>query len=68
MTAPTQELLGLRDIARLLGVAPATPQKWRTRRLLPPPDVVASGLPLWRRETIEAWAANRRGPGRPRTS
>lgn len=56
------ELLGLGDIARLLGRQPATAYQWKWRGLLPPPAQTVSGRPLWSRRAIEAWAAE---TGRP---
>lgn len=51
------DLVGLRDIAEMLHVKWSTPNMWRYRGLLPPEDGVISGtIPVWRRETIEAWA------------
>ena len=64
----TTDLLGLRDIARLLGVAQGTPQRWRTRGLLPDPEAVVAGRPVWRRGAILAWHEARDArPGPKRT-
>lgn len=64
MTAP--DLLGPREVAALLGVQHQTVHQWRYRGRLPDPDLTVSGVPMWRREVIEAWAASRPRRGRPR--
>jgi hypothetical protein len=45
-------LLGHREIARIFGVAPDTPQLWRKRSLLGAPDLVISGNPYWLLPTV----------------
>lgn len=51
------DIVGLRDIADMLGVDGRTPNIWRYRGILPPEDAIISGtIPVWRRETITAWA------------
>lgn len=49
-------LVGLREIAELLHVQPDTPNVWRARGVLPEPEWVVSGTPVWRLETIVGWA------------
>lgn len=63
------DLVGLLDVARALHVQPDTARKWRTRRVLPEPLTTVSGIPLWSRSTIEAWAhrTGRADSGRPLT-
>jgi len=56
MTTSSPALVGPREIARLLGVRPATVEQWRYRRVLPAPEWIVSSHPVWRRTTIEAWA------------
>ncbi len=56
MTGPELDLLGLVEIAELLDVERETPRKWRKRNVLPEPDYMISGTPVWRREVIERWA------------
>lgn len=72
MTAPPKtrlDLVGLRDIATLLDVAPRTPTIWRNRthrgEMNPPfpePDGYISGdegnggRPVWQRKTVLKWA------------
>lgn len=55
-TKARPSLVGLSEIADLLRVKPATVDQWRFRRVLPEPDHVISGTPIWHRETIVAWA------------
>jgi predicted DNA-binding transcriptional regulator AlpA len=50
-------VLGLAEIADLLGVSRQTVDQWRTRGRLPEPDGTVGGRPAWRTETITAWAA-----------
>lgn len=50
------DLVGLVEIADLLEVERQTPRAWRLRGVLPDPDYVISGTPVWRRATIERWA------------
>ena len=63
----TRKLIDLAGIARLLGVAPTTPQQWRMRNQLPDPDEPDfPDKPLWYTETIIKWAkaTDRWPPGR----
>lgn len=50
------EPVGLVEIAERLGVDPKTAQQWRFRKLLPEPDALVSGRPVWQWRTIERWA------------
>jgi hypothetical protein len=51
------DVVGLRDIARMLMVDGRTPTMWRHRNLLPPEDGYVSGnVPVWHRDKILAWA------------
>jgi hypothetical protein len=58
-------LIDLAGIAELLGVASVTPQQWRQRNQLPPPDEPFPDKPLWKMSTIIRWArqTNRWPPG-----
>jgi len=61
----TPLVLGKREIAKLLGVAPTTPSQWQTRKQLPAPDhPPVNGSPAWTVELIEEWAREH-GKGRP---
>jgi hypothetical protein len=66
------ELLTYADIARMLGVSPATAVSLRRKGYLPPADEYpVPDRPRWRRSTIEAWIPTRPGrgaPGRPRST
>jgi len=48
--------LGATEVARHLGVAESTVKKWRHRRIMPPPDWVLGGRPIWDVATIDTWA------------
>ena len=50
------DVVGLGEIAELLGVAQATPWVWCTRGDLPEPDAIVSKTPIWHRERILEWA------------
>jgi len=60
------EQLTMSDIAALAGVKVATITKHRVRGRFPDPDGHLGPVPWWRRETVDAWLASRRGVGRPR--
>lgn len=61
------ELMGVAEVAALVGVEPATVRTWRARQArgaamrhpLPEPDWIISGVPIWLSETIRAWADQR---------
>jgi len=48
--------LGATEVARHLGVAESTVKKWRHRRIMPDPDWVLGGRPIWDVATINTWA------------
>jgi hypothetical protein len=50
------DLVGLAEIAEMLGVHPVTVGKWRAKGVLPECDAELPKRPLWLRETIVAWA------------
>ena len=52
----TDEIIGIKEIAELLGVVRGTVDAWRWRGVLVEPDGAASGRPLWHRDTILEWA------------
>lgn len=57
------DVVGLQEIAVLLGVDDRTPHAWLYRKRLPVPDFASvNGLRAWKRKTIVKWAAE---TGRP---
>lgn len=59
-TPQADPLLGLREIATLLGVKYGTVRqwKWRAGTGLPEPDATVGGSPAWHRSRIVTWAEN----------
>lgn len=55
MPDPTT-IVGAKEIAELLRVAPNTVHQWVKRGQLPPPEGSAGGAPAWHWSTVEAWA------------
>jgi len=51
-----EQVFGPQQIADLCGVEADTVKKWRQRGVLPTPDAVISGVPLWWRTTAVLWA------------
>jgi len=57
---PKGPIVGLTELADLLGVVKQTPHAWQYRGVLPKPDFdPINGGKAWRRETILLWAAAR---------
>lgn len=57
--------LGVQEVAARCGVPRDTVQKWRRRGIgFPEPDGEVSGQPWWWPETVDAWRALERRPGR----
>jgi hypothetical protein len=54
--AVTDEIVGQREIADRLHVAPNTVHQWAKRGLLPPIEGTVGGDPAWHWATIESWA------------
>lgn len=54
------ELVGPREIAKRLGIAPANVRQWQHRGVLPQPLTVVSGTPMWEWMTIRTWARSKR--------
>ena len=54
MTRPL-EVVGLVEIAAMLGVDRPLVRLWYHRGKLPEPDALLAATPVWRRSTIEAW-------------
>jgi predicted DNA-binding transcriptional regulator AlpA len=64
--APTR-LLGVADVAHLVGVSPATITAYLSRGRMPPPVTRVGNSPVWSRPVIHQWLAGRPGQGvRPR--
>ena len=63
------EAMTLNDIAEYSGVKLSTLRSYHKQGQggLPDPKATLAGRPVWERETIDHWLANRRGRGRPRT-
>lgn len=53
-------VVGLLEIRRMFGLAKATPYQWRSKGVLPKPDLFVSGNPVWKLPTIYRWAENPR--------
>lgn len=53
--------LTTKEVAALLGVQPKTVRQYRWRKTdrFPEPDEQAGPLPLWKKDTIERWKADR---------
>lgn len=60
-TVAINDIMGLRDVAKLAGVQDSAVANWRTRyrgtvRAFPVPmTYVSDGTPLWRRQDVTAW-------------
>jgi hypothetical protein len=52
------DVLGPAEVAGHLGVNAATVRSWAKRGILPPPDAQLQIGALWRRATIDRWAAS----------
>lgn len=55
----TDTPVGLLEISQRLRVKRATVQKWRTRGVLPLPEMIVSGQPAWWWSTIDDWYRQR---------
>lgn len=51
-------ILSYRDLAKRWGIREATLRQWRRRGKLPEPDLVVSGSPAWKLETIKTMEDN----------
>jgi predicted DNA-binding transcriptional regulator AlpA len=49
------DIVGITEIAQLLGLKHATVTNWHRRGHMPAPDAQLSFGPVWRRSTIERW-------------
>ena len=52
---PPLAVLGLSELASVLGVKPGTVRQWHHRGQLPEPDAVLACGPVWRQSTIDKW-------------
>jgi hypothetical protein len=52
----TREIVDITEIATRLGVPKNTVNVWRTRGVLPDPDLDLTVGPVWYWSTIEKWA------------
>ncbi len=48
-------LIGLQEIAKLLGISQATLRSWRHRGKLPKEDYIVSGNPVWEYKKFEQY-------------
>ena len=54
---PAPDIVGLRDVDALLGVADKTSTQWRKRGIFPEPDGMLNGVtPFWMRRRVISWA------------
>jgi predicted DNA-binding transcriptional regulator AlpA len=53
------DIVGMAEIAQMLGMPRNTVNQWRFRGLLPAPATELATGPVWYRRVIEEWAANR---------
>lgn len=56
MSETREQMLGLAEIAELLGRPRSTVYKWQARHQLPDPDQTVSGMAIWYQSTIVEWA------------
>ena len=54
MTAPLA-VVGLVELADMLGMQRGTVRQWYSRGKLPEPDALLAATPVWRLSTIERW-------------
>lgn len=57
-----EPLLTVDDLSHILKRSARAIRYWRSKGLLPEPDLVIERTVRWRRETIEAWLAKRGQP------
>ena len=55
---PDDELLGLAEVAEVLGVARRTAARYVKRLDFPEPIGRLRATPIWRRKEVEAWGAS----------
>lgn len=62
-TATADELVGVAEVAEMLGLDRGAVRSYRSRGYLPEPFVVLAMGPIWRREEIIDWYESRPGKG-----
>ena len=62
MTKDDLDIVGLAEVAKMLGLSYNATAQRRARGQLPPPDVTLSNGPVWRRETIVQWQRQNKPP------
>ena len=50
-----ERIVGPAEVAAIAGVKHRTVVTWRARGIMPEPDAVISGVPLWRERRIVRW-------------
>jgi excisionase family DNA binding protein len=65
VSEPLSAYMTTRDIAAYLGVKPSTVTAYVSRGQFPAEDAVIGSTRLWKRETVQAWAARRPRKGKP---
>lgn len=60
ITADPERLLSTAEVARLLGIQPATWRNYVRRGYAPTADVPSASLPLWRLETVREYRQGRK--------
>jgi excisionase family DNA binding protein len=65
VSEPLSAYMTTRDIAAYLGIKPSTVTAYVARGQFPGPDAVIGATKLWKRSTVEAWAARRPRKSQP---
>lgn len=50
------DIMGPQEVAELLGVKAVTVRTWRSKGMMPDPDMIVSRVPIWTSGTIIRWA------------
>lgn len=58
-----EHLLTNAEAAAIVGIKTVSWRKYVSDKRAPEPDLIIGGKPLWLRETVVTWNANRRGRG-----
>lgn len=54
------DLVGLTEVAEIIGVSRSSARVYRVQGLLPPTYTELASGPIWERKVIEKWEADRR--------